>query len=307
MERNIEKRLIEWRDSVDRQPLIVKGARQVGKTYLLSDFGKKHFSNLHYVNFEEYPELRKIFDGNLDTKKILSDLKISYKDVTNNKELIFFDEIQSCPRAITALKYFSENEPNIYICAAGSLLGVALNKESYPVGKVQHFYITPFKFSEFLQACDQWLYEIFKKVKEDLFASDFHHDKLLEAYKLYSAVGGMPIAVLSAKNHYDNHLDLFNELSLKHADLLRSYNSDFAKHAGKVNAVHIASIFANVPSQLSKNVDASTKRYIFKDVLHNKKSFEQLAAPIDWLVKAGLIYKIKVTNRADHPLETFSK
>lgn len=306
MYRQIFNELKKWKESSNRFPLVVKGARQVGKTYSIKEFAQQNFSKLNYFNFEEKPELKKIFDQDLEPSRILKDLRLDPILLQNNQEIVFFDEIQACPKAITSLKYFAEKLPELHIISAGSLLGVVISNESYPVGKVKHLYMTPLKFSEFLQAYDSWSYDVFQQIKKDRVASEFHHEKILALYKLYLAVGGMPKAVLKAIEIRDNLNELSEQIKDVHNDLLKSYHSDFAKHAGKVNAVHISGVFANVAAQLARTIDGSTKRYIFKDVLPGQKSFAQLSAPIDWLVKAGLIYKVKITNRSEYPLESFT-
>lgn len=302
----MENELNKWAESTDRLPLIIKGARQVGKTYILTQFAKEKFGGLHYVNFEEQSDLRKVFEGDLNPNRILQDLRINMDQVVSNRELIFFDEIQSCPKALASLKYFAEKLPQVHLCVAGSLLGVVLNEESYPVGKVQHLHLTPLKFSEFLLAYDEWLYEILIQVKVNLSVSSFHHEKLLDAFKLYSAAGGMPSAVLATIRNKENKIELFKDLKNVHSNILTSCSSDFAKHAGRTNASHISSVFSNIPSQLSRNLDGSTKRFVFKDVIAKNKSFAQLSSPIDWLIRAGLVYKTKVINRSEYPLEAFS-
>ena len=306
MERVLLKKLIDWKESKFRQPLILKGARQVGKTYLLKQFGKQCFKRFHYFNFEESDDLKDVFVGNLNVDQILQNLRLDRSSVENNQELIIFDEIQQCPRAINSLKYFAENAPKIYICSAGSLIGVTLAEESFPVGKVDYLYLTPLKFDEYLKAVDPWLYDIFDKILETK-ADDFQHKKLLSAFNDYSIVGGLPRGILIARELANQKNDFYRELKDFHDSMIRTYQSDFAKHAGKVNAVHIANIFSNIPSQLSANIDGSTKRFKFKDAVPGLRGYADLEGPISWLVKAGLVYKVKIAKKSLFPIESFTE
>lgn len=305
MERNLLHKLLHWQASRHRQPLILKGARQVGKTHLLKEFGQRQFGCYHYFNFEEQNELKTIFEGNFDVNQILENLKLNRDQLEGGKELLIFDEIQHCPRALSSLKYFAENAPNIYICSAGSLIGVTLAEESFPVGKVDYLYLTPFKYSEYLRATDKWAYDVFMNTKESI-PDAFQHQKLLDNFNIYSVVGGLPKGVLLAKELLAKKIDLYSELALFHDNMIRTYQSDFAKHAGKINALHIANTFSQIPSQLSSNIDGSTKRFVFKDVIPGLRGYAGLQGPINWLVKAGLIYKVKIAKKAIFPIESYT-
>jgi uncharacterized protein len=304
MQRNLIHSLLLWKSSQNRLPLILKGARQVGKTYLLKEFATQNFSKYYYFNFEEQPELKKIFEQSLDPDQIINNLKINKNELIKNSELIIFDEIQQCPRALTALKYFAEKAPQVFICSAGSLLGVTLSEESFPVGKVNYLYLTPFKFSEYMRVMDPWGYEALMNAKEKKL-DNYQHQKLLEYYSQYAVVGGLPKAVQMASALKDNKSELFHELAQFHDAMIRSYQSDYAKHAGNINAVHIVHTFDSVPIQLSKNIDGSTSRFTFKDVAPKLRGFSDLQGPIEWLIKAGLIYKVKILKKAQFPLESF--
>ena len=276
----------------------------MGKTYILKEFGRQNFSRFHYFNFEESPELKKIFDGSLDVANILNSLRLNLDDVEKNKELIIFDEIQSCPRALSSLKYFSENAPNVFICSAGSLIGVVLSEESFPVGKVDYLYLNPFKFSEYLNALDPWAFEILEKTKEQK-PSPYEHEKLLEAFTHYSIIGGLPRGVEITKELKAGTTEHVSTLADFHDAMIRTYQSDFAKHAGKVNAVHISATFSNIPLQLSSHIDGATKRYKFKDVSAKIRGYSQLQGPINWLLKAGLASQVKIVKKLEFPLNSY--
>lgn len=306
MKRELMTELIAWKDSKFRLPLILKGARQVGKTFLLKEFASQHFSNSHYFNFEEQDELKKIFEGNLDPNTILSNLRIDKASLIKNKELIIFDEIQQCPRALTALKYFAEKIPEVYLCSAGSLLGITLSDESFPVGKVNYLYLTPLKFSEYLNATDKWSYELLEHAKNEKL-DNYQHQKLLESFNAYSAIGGLPKAVLITQSLLENKLELYQELENFHDNMIRNYQSDFAKHSGSLNAMHIVSTFQSVPVQLSKSIDGSTRRYRFNESVPKLRGYADLQGPIEWLMKAGLVYKVKILKKAFLPLESYTE
>ena len=304
MKRKLFTKLKNWKKSKFRQPLILKGARQVGKTFILKEFGKRCFSNYHYFNFEEQSNLKDIFSGSLDINKILDNLQLDRKKLETNQELIIFDEIQNCPRALNSLKYFAENTPQIYICCAGSLIGVTLVKESFPVGKVDYLYLTPLKFSEYLNSIDPWLYEVFLQTRDGK-PDEFQHEKLLSAFIDYSIIGGLPRGILIAQEFIKKRTKLYQELENFHNAMIRTYQSDFAKHAGKENAVHITGVFSGIPNQLAMNIDGSTKRFKFGKTIPGLRGYSDLQGPINWLIKAGLIYKVKIAKKALLPVESF--
>ena len=277
------------------------------RTYILKQFGEQNFQKVHYFNFEKNKSLSSIFDEDIDPIKILNLLTINQEDVDTKEDLVIFDEIQDCPRAFTSLKYFNEEIPELAICSAGSLLGIVLNDESFPVGKVEYQWLGPMNFEEFLKAIEVKKYQLLKDAIQNMQISDFEHSILLESYKVYSITGGMPEVVSRVKNEKLVSNDTFQEIRGIQQNLLNTYLSDFSKHAGKTNASHIASVFQNIPSQLSKAIDCSTKRFTFKNVITGKRGLRDLEGPIDWLCKAGLIYKSKIVNVANFPLESFSK
>lgn len=309
MKRKLHDKLLEWRDSRDRKPLLLKGVRQVGKTYLLKDFGEGIYKACHHFNFEKDKKLSKIFETDLFPRRIVDELAIhSGKKIDISTDLVIFDEIQECPRALTSLKYFCEEMPNLALCAAGSLLGVKLSGESFPVGKVEFLHLYPMNFEEFIMANeDEMSLEIFKNALQGDTMSEIAHLKLWSLLKEYYITGGMPKAVLAYLETKNDRFGMMDSVRKVQRDLLDSYHKDFAKHSGKVNAMHIVSLFENVPMQLAKTEDNSAKRFEFKNAIPGKRGFADLHGPIDWLEKAGLVIMVKVCNRAEIPLESFCK
>ena len=309
MYRKIYSNLIEWKKSEYRSPLLLRGARQVGKSYVLQKFGEHEFPGCHIFNFEMNKNLFSAFENDLDPKRIIKDLSIfSGKKIDTTTELLIFDEIQECPKALTSLKYFCEKMPELHLCCAGSLIGVKLNSESFPVGKVEFLDLHPLCFEEFLRAMnDNMALELFFDFAGNEKQSDIAHQKLWDYFREYSVTGGMPQVVETYIKHRKNAIEAMNKARNIQNRLVESYNNDFAKHSGKVNSVRIISVFENIPTQLSANMDRSVKRYQFKDVIQRKKSYAELQGPIEWLEKAGLILKVKKCNRSEIPFETFCK
>jgi predicted AAA+ superfamily ATPase len=289
--------LESWQKSKDRKPLILKGARQVGKTFILKQFAASSFNNFYYFNFEKELSIHKIFEGDLNPRFIKNNLEIQIgKKINEETDLIIFDEIQSCPRALTSLKYFAEDMPNQHVAAAGSLLGVFLNSEPFPVGKVTWLNIGPFNFREFLQALEQenLLIEMLKK------PSEFLHIKLWQLWKEYLVVGGLPEVVMSYKKHRsESPLDCFQIVRSVQESLVNSYIADMTKHSGEVNAMHLERLWRNIPTQLARE---QSGKFTFKDVIPKKNRYADLANAIDWLEKAELIYRVPIINNIDLPL-----
>jgi len=309
MKRQLYTQLIRWRDSNTRKPLLLKGARQVGKSYLLEMFGKNEFEHTHIFNFEQSPNLTKIFQVDLVPERILRELSlVAGKSINRENDLVIFDEIQECPKALTSLKYFNEEMKELALCCAGSLLGVKLSTESFPVGKVEFLHLYPMTFQEFLMAMgEDLLIERLVEAKPKNPLPEIAHDMLWQLLKAYFITGGMPQVVGEYVQLSTTPVEARKSVRKLQQALLESYYKDFAKHAGNNNTVHIVAVFENIPRQLSKNMDGSVKRYRFKDVIQKKKSFVELQGPIEWLVEAGLAIKVKVCNRAELPIETFCK
>jgi len=309
MKRKLYKELLDWKLSISRKPLLLKGARQVGKSYLLKKFGEKEFPCCHIFNFEQDKKLNKIFEPDLVPHRIITELSIySEKKIDINTDLVIFDEIQECPEAITSLKYFHEDMQNLALCCAGSLIGVKMSSGSFPVGKVNFLNLYPMTFEEFLMATNDGIsLDLFHTALTCDRQSDIAHAKLWNKLKEYYMTGGMPKVVSSYLSNRESRFEAINTARAIQQELIEGYFKDFAKHSGKINSLHIVSVLENIPIQLSKNIEGSVKRYKFKKVISHKKSFSDLQGPIDWLIKAGLIIKIKICNRAELPLESFCK
>ncbi len=309
MRRKLYAKLKKWKNSAGRMPLLLQGTRQVGKSYLLEKFGKNEFENCFVFNFEQNTNLSRIFLPDLLPQRILRDLSlVAGKEINPQSDLVIFDEIQECPEALTSLKYFNENMAELALCSAGSLLGVKLSTGSFPVGKVEFFHLYPMTFKEFLTALDQaMLLEAVSAYVPGKSIPEIAHPMLWELLKEYFITGGMPQIVSAYRELRENRVAAMNRVRKLQRALVESYFKDFAKHSGKINSMHIVSVFENIPMQLAGNMDGSVKRFRFKDVIPKKKSFSALEGPITWLEQAGLANKVKVCNRADLPLETFCK
>jgi len=272
-------------------------------------FGKNEFEYTHVFNFEQNPNLAKAFQADLVPERILRELSIvAGRSINPENDLVIFDEIQECPKALTSLKYFNEEMRELALCCAGSLLGVKLSEESFPVGKVEFLHLYPMTFEEFLMAMgEELLVESIVEMEPGNPIPEIAHDMLWQLLKEYFITGGMPEVVEEYVHLHATPVEAREGARRLQQALLESYYKDFAKHAGNNNSVHIVSVFENIPRQLSKNMDGSVRRYRFKDVIQKKKSFAELQGPIDWLVQAGLAIKVKVCNRAELPLEAFCK
>ena len=303
MKRKLTQQLISWKEQSTRKPLLLDGARQVGKTYLLEEcFGKKYFENVHKFDFRENPNLEKIFSDGLNAEKILKSLELELgKKIDLKSDLIFFDEIGECQAAVDSLKYFCEQKPTLYLCSSGSNIGL-LN--SFPVGKVQTMELFPMTFYEFLSAS-----------KEELLIEEFEnrsrlmptHEKLWDKLTDYYFVGGMPEAVASWFNT-ENISDKIKKVDQIHKDLLNGYKRDFGKYGGKVNSLHIETVFEQIPRQLHKFQDDSVKRFLFKDIISGKSRYTELRGPIDWLEKSKLLSKnYVIQSRPVAPLRNLIK
>ena len=303
MRRDIWNKLVEWKNKKDRKPLILKGARQVGKTYILQAFGKEHFSQVHYLNFEKYKQLGKIFEGDLIPQNILRDLSF-YLNTSIDKEndLIIFDEIQNIPRALTSLKYFQEELPELAVCSAGSLLGIQMPDESFPVGKVEFLNMFPMSFEEFLRGeGDTKSFEFLRGRKKSEAIPQIIHSRLWEQLKIYFVVGGLPEIVKTFVEYKDDLFTALQKVRENQDNLLSTYIADTAKHSGKQNAMHIERLWRNVPAQLAREHDGSAGKFKFKGVIPGIKRYSRLAGGIDWLVSAGLIIKARIVNSGQLP------
>ncbi|MEI8346671.1 MAG: AAA family ATPase [Pseudomonadota bacterium] len=309
MKRKFIEDLISWKNQKMRKPLLVYGARQTGKTYIIEQFGKNEFPQCHVFNFEKNKQIKTIFEKDLEPKRILSELSfIAGSTINPESDFIFFDEIQECQAAITSLKYFCEGLPQLAICGAGSLLGVKLSNHSMPVGKVEILHLYPMTFEEYLMATqDQNILSAFQSVAHGEEIPGIAHQKLLDYMYEYFICGGMPQAVLTYLDNRDDPYKAFTLARKIQNDILQMYQADFAKHSGKINSMHLIAVFENMSSQLASHYDDSTQRYKFKDVIPGKNSYRDFEGPLQWLCEASLIIKVKICNRAEIPLKAFTK
>ena len=298
MQRFILKKLIEWKESKYRKPLILKGARQVGKTYILKQFGKENYEGVAYFNFDHDEDLYNLFENTKDPKRILEQLAFIYgKAIIPGKTLIIFDEIQECPNALNSLKYFYEEANEYHIACAGSLLGIRLSHTSFPVGKVDFLNMYPMTFSEFLIADNaQNLVDYMNSLEKIEKIPDIFFNQLEEKLKAYFIIGGMPEAVSAWVNEKD--MELVNKIQ---DNILSAYESDFSKHTQDSEANKISLIWNSVPSQLAKE----NKKFLYQVVKEGARAREYENA-LNWLNDANLIYKIYNVTKAEFPLKAYN-
>ncbi|MCK5450808.1 MAG: ATP-binding protein [Candidatus Omnitrophica bacterium] len=299
MKRDIYNNLIKWKSSEIRKPLILRGARQTGKTYILKEFGQNEYENVHYFNFEENPELAHFFERDLDPKRILSDLSVYCKQtIKAENDLIIFDEIQVSNKALNSLKYFCESANEYHIASAGSLLGIKLSSPgSFPVGKVNFLNLFPLTFFEFLDAINESRY---RKILENITSFDslqqaFHED-LIRILCKYYFIGGMPEVV----KHYANTSN-YTEVRQLQKDIIDSYILDFTKHAPVHDIPKLSLIWDSIPSHLAKD----NKKFIFSSLKQGARAREYENALI-WLNDTGLIYKVTAIENSQFPLKQYA-
>lgn len=306
MKRHILAQLQEWKQKPGRKPLLLKGARQIGKTYSLLEFGKQEFSHYHYLNFEEKPKLKDIFAEDLSPSKLIQKISFELGHKINSKtDLIILDEIQECPQALTSLKYFCEELPEQAICAAGSLLGVRLNDVSFPVGKIDHLEMYPLNFFEFIDALGKPL--LSEAIRADLETIDLAHEQLWQELKNYFITGGLPEVVRTFVSKQDNLFQALQQSRYRQKEIIGDYIGDMAKHCGKENAMHLQRLWSNVAEQLSQTQDGSAAKFKFKGPIPGKNRYSRLISTIDWLEAAGLIIKVPIIDQAISPLKAYSK
>jgi len=296
--------LVEWKRKPNRKPLILRGARQVGKTYLLKEFGQKEFPNVFVLNFEESPQAIKIFDKDLNPTRILNEIQLFLdKPIHPDTDLLIFDEIQRSPNALMSLKYFYEKMPELAVCAAGSLLGIGLSGDSFPVGKVTFLDLYPMNYKEFLLGTGNE--RLLNYINGHSFSEplpEWVHDRAWELWKHYLITGGLPEVVDAYRQYKDNFYTGFQKAREVQNDLLNTYMADIAKHSGEMNAIHIERLWRNVPAQLARTQDESAPKFKFKDAVPGFRGFEQLSLPMNWLEKAGLILKTYIIQNIESPL-----
>ena len=297
MHRKLLNDLVIWKEKKDRLPLILKGARQVGKTWLLNEFGRIYFDDVMYINFENASNLDELFNGVIEPQRIIDMLSAMHgKKIIPEKTLLIFDEVQEIPRALTSLKYFAETAPQYPICCAGSLLGVALHKgTSFPVGKVDFLNLQPLTFEEFLGANgEEMLCEYIKKSSIGPLPLAIA-DKLYDSLKLYFIIGGMPAPVQSWLNDRD-----FNIVEDKQLAILDTYTQDFSKHAPSSLVPKLRYLWNSIPSQLAKE----NKKFIYGLVKEGARAREYEDALL-WLLDSGLIRRVGRITKGDMPLKAY--
>lgn len=298
MERLILNNLLKWKNSKHRKPLILKGVRQVGKTWILKDFGRRYYENIAYFNFDENEEYKEFFETTKDIERILQNLLMaSGQKITPEKTLIIFDEVQDCPKVINSMKYFCENAPQYHVACAGSLLGIALAKpSSFPVGKVDFMQINPMSFTEFLMANgDENLVQYLKSVDILEPLPDAFFNPLYEKLKMYYVTGGMPEPV--AMWTEDRDVDAMQS-SL--SNIIGAYERDFGKHPDVKEFPKISMIWKSIPSQLARE----NKKFIYKVVKEGARAREYEDA-LQWLVDANLVSKIYRSTAPGLPISAY--
>ena len=299
MKRNAISELIKWKNDPEKKPLIIRGARQVGKTWLMKEFGQSCYERFVYFNFDEEDELKSIFGTNKNPQRIIELLSlIAGEKILPGDTLIIFDEVQECPEALNTLKYFKEKASDYHVIAAGSLLGTLLAQpKSYPVGMVNLLDLYPLCFDEFLEASDPALFAYYESIRKEQTIEEIFHNRLLEAYNNYLIIGGMPECVAAWVNHKDPAA-----VSKIQRELIEIYENDFSKHNGKVNSGRILMVFRSIVSQLAK----SNEKFMYGAVRQGGRArdFEEA---IEWLVSAGMLNRIYNVSKMEHPLSAFDK
>lgn len=288
--------LIKWKDSSRRKPLIIRGARQVGKTWIMREFGRTHYEKYAYINFDNNERMESLFKGDIDIKRIITALQIETGvKIEANNTLIIFDEVQEVPRALTSLKYFCENAPDYHIVAAGSLLGVALHPgTSFPVGKVDFITLYPLNFLEFMNATgNDSLVELLKSKDFEMITS--FKGKYIDLLKQYYYIGGMPEVVSGFA--ISNDFTVVREVQKK---ILTAYEQDFSKHAPNETVPRIRMLWTSIPSQLAKE----NRKFIYGLIRQGARAREYELA-MTWLIDCGLIYRVGRVSKPDMPLMAY--
>ncbi len=299
MNRNAILDLINWKSSEERKPMVLKGARQVGKTWLMKEFGQNFYNSFVYFNFDEEEELKSIFETNKNPHRIIELLSmIAGEKILPGETLIIFDEIQKCPEALNTLKYFKEKANDYHVIAAGSLLGTLLARpKSYPVGMVNLLDVFPMTFDEFLCAVEPALYDYYINIQKNQQIEDIFHTRLLDAYHYYLIIGGMPECVASWVKYKDPV-----KISQIQRELIEIYENDFSKHNGKVNSGRILMVFRSIVTQLAK----PNEKFMYGAVREGGRArdFEEA---IEWLVSAGMLNRVYNVSKMEHPLSAYDR
>ncbi|HJA11643.1 MAG TPA: ATP-binding protein [Candidatus Mediterraneibacter merdipullorum] len=296
MKRCAMEQLVQWKHKTNRKPLLLKGARQTGKTWLMKEFGRQCFKNTAYINFDSNPHMRKIFDEDYDIRRIIRLINIETGEkIVPEDTLIIFDEIQEAPKAISSLKYFYENAPEYAVVAAGSLLGVAIHEGvSFPVGKVESVNIYPMTFREFLMAVgENDLAELI--TEKDYTTMDVFSDRYVSWLKLYYFIGGMPEAV----SDYAQHGDVVSVRNIQ-KQILELYENDFSKHTPDTELARLRMVWNSIPLQLARE----NKKFFFGQIKSGARSKDYETA-IEWLLDCGLIGKVYRVEKPGIPLKAY--
>lgn len=296
MQRYALKHLIDWKNKKNHKPLVIQGARQVGKTWLMQEFGKKYYEQVAYINFDVDVKSREIFDVDYDTERLIMDIGLATKTKINAENtLIIFDEIQECPRALTSLKYFREKAPQYDIIVAGSLLGVACHEGTgFPVGKVSFLNLFPLSFEEFLLAMGE---ERFVELlnKKDFKTIKLFNNKYEKLLKQYCYVGGMPEIVQDFVENKD-----FESVRNLQKEILSAYEEDFTKHIPANTVAKIRLLWKSIPAQLSKE----NKKFIYGAAKEGARA-RDFEAALSWLINSGLVYKVNKITKPDLPITAY--
>lgn len=297
IERALSDKLEEWKSNPVRKPLVLRGARQVGKTWLLRTFAEKEFENYAYFNFDENPELGQFFKSSRDVKRIVQKLSlVNGKAIEAGKTLIILDEIQECNEALNALKYFQENAPDYYVSCAGSLLGITLSRgKTFPVGKVDFLDLYPLSFSEFLSAADSTLYLYINGLNAIEPLPDYFISQLTDKFKMYLISGGMPEPASSLIEAYD-----VNQVQQQLRNILNAYALDFSKHTENKVIPKIGLVWESIPSQLARE----NKKFFYQAIKEGARAREYEDA-LQWLIQSGLVYKVFRNKTPALPLSAY--
>ena len=296
MQRYALKHLIDWKNKKNHKPLVIQGARQVGKTCLMHEFGKKYYEQVAYINFDVDLKSREIFDVDYDTERLIMDIGLATKTKINAENtLIIFDEIQECPRALTSLKYFRENAPQYDIIVAGSLLGVACHEGTgFPVGKVSFMNLFPLSFEEFLLAMrEERFVELLNK--KDFKTIKLFNNKYEKLIKQYCYVGGMPEIVQDFVENKD-----FESVRNLQKEILSAYEEDFTKHIPTNTVAKIRLLWKSIPAQLSKE----NKKFIYGAAKEGARA-RDFEAALSWLINSGLVYRVNKITKPDLPITAY--
>ena len=294
MRRNAMQQLYDWKEKSTRKPLIIRGARQVGKTWLMKEFAATAYKQFAYINFEDNEVMKEVFQKDFDIERILMAIQLVTGKVVDTDTLILFDELQEAPRGLTAMKYFLEKAPQYHVIAAGSLLGIAMHQnDSFPVGKVDFIDLYPLSFSEFLEAIGQESF-VSLLAKQDWNLISTFRSKFTDFLKQYF-VGGMPEVV----NAFIEHKD-YTEVRQLQQNILDSYDRDFSKHAPIAEVPRIRMVWRSVPAQLAKE----NRKFIYGVIKEGARA-KDFELAIEWLIDAGLIYKVNRVKKGGIPLSAY--